>query len=271
MTVDYDRLGLRAGDTLLDLGCGFGRHAYEALRRGAHVVACDAAHDELASVRGMFEAMANDGDAPLDALAATARGDATRLPFGDGSFDRVIASEVLEHIDDDVAALDELARVLRPGGTIAVTVPAWLPERICWWLSEEYHAPAAEGGHVRIYTEVELRSKLRAAGLTPGGTGHAHALHSPYWWLRCALGPSDDSSPLVAAYHRLLVWDIERRPVVTRAAEALLNPLIGKSVVLYARKPAHAPTGASAASDLPSRSAADRSTPPTKEAVGVRS
>jgi cyclopropane fatty-acyl-phospholipid synthase-like methyltransferase len=46
LTADYDRLGLRAGDRLLDLGCGFGRHAFEALRRGARVVACDMAVPE---------------------------------------------------------------------------------------------------------------------------------------------------------------------------------------------------------------------------------
>ena len=47
--------------------------------------------------------------------------------------------------------------MLKPGGTLAVTVPAWLPEQVCWALSDEYHAPFVEGGHVRIYTEAELR------------------------------------------------------------------------------------------------------------------
>ena len=50
LTADYDRLGLRPGDRLLDLGCGFGRHAFEALRRGARVVACDMAVPELEQV-----------------------------------------------------------------------------------------------------------------------------------------------------------------------------------------------------------------------------
>jgi hypothetical protein len=113
---------------------------------------------------------------------------------------------------------------------------------VCWALSDAYHAPIAEGGHVRIYTEERLRNLMRSAGLEPGATTYAHALHSPYWWLRCAVGPTNDDHPLVKAYHRLLVWDIEKNPAVTRIAEKLLSPLIGKSVVLYARKPhrAHA-------------------------------
>ncbi len=60
------------------------------------------------------------------------------------------------------AALAELARVLRPGGTMAVTVPAWLPEQVCWELSDEYHAPFVDGGHVRIYRAAELRDRMRA-------------------------------------------------------------------------------------------------------------
>jgi SAM-dependent methyltransferase len=237
LTVDYDRLGLRAGELVLDLGCGFGRHAFEAFRRGARVVACDMAVAELEQVRALFEAMVLGGEAPPEGMAVTTSGDATRLPFPDGAFDRVIASEVMEHIPDDLAALDELVRVLRPGGVLAVTIPAWMPEKICWALSDEYYAPKAAGGHVRIYTENELRSKMRDAGLEPNGSHQAHALHSPYWWLKCAVGPTNDDFPLVKLYNRLLVWDIEKRPAVTRITEQLLNPVLGKSLVVYATKP----------------------------------
>jgi SAM-dependent methyltransferase len=165
-------------------------------------------------------------------------GDALHLPFPDAAFDRVVASEVMEHIPDDRGAADELARVLRPGGTLAVTVPSWLPEQICWKLSDDYHAPAVPGGHVRIYTKAAVCDRLRGAGLEPTGTGRTHGLHSPYWWLKCAVGPRNDEHPLVQAYHRLLVWDIVRRPRATRAAEAVLGPTLGKSLVAYARKPA---------------------------------
>lgn len=240
LTVDYDRLGLAPGDRLLDLGCGAGRHAFEALRLGAQVVAFDHDEAELKDVAGMAQAMALEQQVPATARSSCVRGDAARLPYSDASFDRVIAAEVLEHIPDDDAAIGELARVLRPGGTMAVTVPAWLAERVCWLLSDDYHAPAVPGGHLRIYTESGLRAKLRRAGLRPRGSHHAHGIHSPYWWLRCAVGPTDDDHPLVRAYHRALVWDIAgTRPwaTLTRLADRVLSPVIGKSIVIYARKP----------------------------------
>jgi hypothetical protein len=69
----------------------------------------------------------------------------------------------------------------------------------------------------------------------PSGSHHAHALHAPYWWLNCALGKESLPS---RTYHRMLVWDIMRKPLVTRVAEQVLNPVLGKSLVMYAEKPA---------------------------------
>lgn len=234
LTVDYRRLQITPGARVLDVGCGAGRHAFEAYRRGADVVAFDMDHAELGSVTGMYAAMRAEGEVPGAAAAAGVSGDATAMPFADGSFDRVIAAEVFEHILDDQQAMNEVARVLRPGGIAAITVPAWLPERICWALSQEYHE--VPGGHVRIYTRVELEAKLRRAGFGISGHHHAHGLHSPYWWVKCAVGVGNDDHPLARAYHRMLVWDIMKRPAATRLAEQALNPLIGKSVVVYAIK-----------------------------------
>lgn len=242
LTVRFDRLGVQAGDLLLDMGCGAGRHAFESFRIGARVVAFDYSAAELKDVGGLFAAMRDAGEVGTEqgAMAATTNGDALRLPFADDTFDRIIASEVLEHVSDDQVALDELHRVLKPGGTLAATVPSWLPEQICWALSDEYHAPFVEGGHVRIYTEARLRARMRHAGLAPGFAHHAHALHSPYWWLKCAVGPTNDEHPLVQAYLKVLLWDIaQTQPMgtVTRWTERLLNPVLGKSIVVYARKP----------------------------------
>lgn len=237
LTIRFDRLGVGPGDLVLDAGAGFGRHAFELARRGANVVALDYSADEVVGTRGTFGGMVAAGEIAEERYVGALRGDATRLPFADASFDRVITSEVLEHIQDDVAAIAELARVLRPGGTFAATVPAWLPETINWKLSDEYHAPAAVGGHVRIYTLTELAAKLRAAGLQVTGRHRAHALHSPYWWLKCAVGPRNESHRAVAAYRRLLEWEIVERPRSMQVVETVLAPVLGKSVVLYARKP----------------------------------
>jgi SAM-dependent methyltransferase len=241
LTVDYDRLDVRPGMRVLDLGCGEGRHAFEAYRRGAHVVAVDLSAPDLATTRDWCAAMRQTGEAPAGASATAVRGDLLALPFPDASFDRVIASEVLEHIPEDGTAMAELARVLRPGGLAAVTVPRWLPERVCWALSDAYHAN--EGGHVRIYRAGELAGRLRSAGLAVTGNGYAHALHSPYWWLKCAVGTERDAA-LVRAYHRLLVWDITARPRLTMVLERGLNPLIGKSLVMYLRREGTADVGA---------------------------
>ena len=103
-------------------------------------------------------------------------------------------------------------------------------------LSEDYHAPAAAGGHLRVYTADVVRTRLKVAGFEPYGTGRAHGLHTPYWWLRCAVGVGDERHRAVAAYHRLLVWDIVRRPLVTRLADRALSAVAAKSLVVYARR-----------------------------------
>ena len=80
----------------------------------------------------------------------------------------------------------------------------------------------------------ELRDKLRRHGYRIDHSHYAHGLHSPYWWLKCAVGVDDAEQPLVKLYHRLLVWDMFHRPLLTRSLEWVLDPLIGKSVVFYA-------------------------------------
>jgi SAM-dependent methyltransferase len=235
LTVDFDRLRVGPGTRFADVGAGAGRHSFEALRRGADVTAVDLDDVAMKDVGLMFEAMAEAGEVPEGGTGRADVENILELPYPDGAFDTVLASEILEHVPQDDAAIAELVRILAPGGTLAVTVPRWLPERICWALSDEYHAN--EGGHIRIYKADQLQRKLIDAGLRPTHRHHAHALHAPFWWLKCAVGVRQENHPLVSTYHRLLVWDMMSAPAVTRVTERALNPLIGKSVALYFVKP----------------------------------
>lgn len=85
----------------------------------------------------MFAAMELEGEVPADARACAEVGDALELPYADETFDVVLISEVLEHVPQDVRAIEEFTRVLKPGGVAAITVPRWFPpEKICWALSD---------------------------------------------------------------------------------------------------------------------------------------
>ncbi len=235
LTVDFARLDLRDRQTLLDLGCGAGRHAFEAMRRGATVVALDADAAELKDVAAVTGGMLEAGELPHGPAGGVTNGDALRLPFPDDAFDRIVAAEVLEHIHDDESAMRELVRVMRPGGRMAVTVPTRWPERVCWALDHRYHD--TPGGHVRIYRQPELETKLERAGLLLRGSHHAHALHSPYWMLKCAVGVDNADALPVRKYHDFLVWELTKRPRWSRLLDRTLNPVLGKSLVVYTEKP----------------------------------
>lgn len=237
LTVDYDLLDLEPGMIVLDLGAGFGRHAFETARRGAHVVAADLAFDEVLQTLNTFAAMNVAGELTSATSTTSVQANGLTLPFADASFDRIIASEILEHVPNDLGVMAELFRVLKPGGRMAATVPASLPEQINWWLNSDYHAPVAVGGHVRIYGKPELKMKLAETGFVPGVNHRAHALHSPYWWLKCAVGLDNTENPMVKAYLKLLTWDITDAPALTRTTERILNPVLGKSLIQYADKP----------------------------------
>lgn len=230
LTADFELLNIRPGDRVLDAGCGNGRHACEIFRTlGADVVGVDLNGEDLKKTAFILERLDGNGGS-----WAVSQADATRLPFRDNAFDVVICSEVLEHIPANRAAIAELVRVLKPGKNMVVSVPRFLPERICWALSSDYHNEP--GGHIRIYTRRELLSLLEDAGARCWRVRYKHALHAPYWWLKCIVGHKNEESRWVNLYKRFLEWDIMNHPPLTRVLDKMLNPLIAKSIVFYLRK-----------------------------------
>ena len=234
ITVDFGRLGLGRQARILDVGCGNGRHTAAAYGlKQATAIGVDLCHADLCAGRRRlrFHDAVGAGGGGAWAFAAA---DSRCLPFADATFDLVICAEVLEHIVDHRRAAAELARVIKPQGDLVVSVPRAWPERICWRLAPDYSR--ANGGHVRIYRRRQLLDLLAGAGLAPWAAHHAHGLHTPYWWLKCLVGPQRTDCATVNLYHRLLTWDIMARPALTRRLERLLNPVLGKSLVVYLRK-----------------------------------
>ena len=233
-TIDMDRLNIRPGDQLLDLGCGEGRHSISAyLQSDANIVGLDLGLQDLRTARSRLE------DFPITSEKAGScnfvRGTGHTLPFPDNTFDHVICSEVLEHIPDYPSFLKEIQRVLKPGGLFAVSVPRYFPEWVCWQLSDAYHE--VEGGHVRIFRANDLKQRIQSMNMKFLARHWAHSLHVPYWWLKCLFWDNAEEHILVKQYHRLLVWDLMQQPWLTQTLDRLLNPILGKSVVMYFRHP----------------------------------
>jgi SAM-dependent methyltransferase len=232
VTVDFPKLNLKANGVVLDAGCGMGRHLrflakYPCLK----IVGIDkntgALREALTSLENMPDALSKD--------YLVSEADINSLPFADTSFDCVICSEVLEHIPDHEAAAKELIRILKPDGTLVISVPRYYSEKLCWLLSSDYYH--SEGGHIRIYRKNELKEMLMKQGFKCFKINYKHALHMPYWWLKCMVGLNNEENFLVKYYKKFLVWDMMRNHwLIRRLEDCLLNPIVGKSIVYYFRR-----------------------------------
>jgi len=233
LTIDYELVAIKDGERVLDVGCGEGRHSWEACKQGDCLVcALDLEQVNLKKAQHVLWLLDKQGESKGKWLLL--KGSMLSLPFSDASFDKILCSEVLEHIPNDHEGIRELVRVLKHDGTLAISVPSYLPEAICWKLSRDYHNHS--GGHVRIYKASELVSKLRQNNLHIYAVRHKHALHSFYWISRCLFGVNNDKALIPSLYHKFLVWDIETKSKPVRLLDDFLNNFFSKSIVLYARK-----------------------------------
>ena len=146
-----------AGGTVLDVGCGAGATLRE-LPRGYRAVGLDASPEALAICREK-------------GLTRLVQGGTTEIPVAGGSADAVLALDVVEHVEDDVAALREIARVLSPRGIAILTVPA----HPFLWSS---HDEALH--HKRRYTRRMLEQRLARAGLAVRVGGYTQASAFPF-------------------------------------------------------------------------------------------
>lgn len=231
VTVDFHDLKLKPGSLVLDAGCGGGRHL-RALAKlpNLNIIGIDKndsdLNDALIGLKNMSDGLSGD--------YLVSRADIKNLPFASASFDCVICSEVLEHIPDHENALNELVRILKPQGNLVVSVPRYFSEKICWLISTAYYNE--EGGHIRIYKKKKLQKMLASQGIKCWKINYKHALHVPYWWLKCVVGLKNEENLFIRYYKKFLEWDIMCKPQMVRFIEELLNPIMGKSIVFYLKK-----------------------------------
>jgi SAM-dependent methyltransferase len=233
-TIRFDNLELDLGNSVLDMGCGEGRHTIGLfVDKQINAFGFDLSFDDLNVARSRLD------DFPVQNYSESACvfgvSDINNMPFQDEAYDSVICSEVLEHVPSPEESIKELIRVLKPGGVLALSVPRFLPEWICWQLSEGYQQ--MPGGHVRIFKHRSLKQLATNEGMSYQGFHWAHGLHSPYWWLQCLFWENRENSSLIKLYHKFLVWDLMKKPIFTRMLEFVLQPFIGKSLVMYFKKP----------------------------------
>ncbi len=230
LTVEFDKLNIKEGDVALDAGCGFGRHSQEFMNRGADTMSMDMDMESLLKTRFLLADMKKENSKKNSFMAHS--GDALNMPFKDDTFDQIICSEVMEHVPDPVKACQELTRILKPGGRIAITVPTTFSEVLYFLLSYEYFT--SPGGHVRIFTPKQLKKIMNDCGLEIYGIGFKHSFHTVWWNIRNVVGLHNDQHPLTKAYHKFLHYGLFSNTM--RKIERFFNYFFPKSVVLYGWK-----------------------------------
>ncbi|HXV23718.1 MAG TPA: class I SAM-dependent methyltransferase [Alphaproteobacteria bacterium] len=216
---ELSRLGLSEHSRILDIGTGTGANLRLLRQIGMHrVVGLDESDTAIrfCAARG---------------LGAVQQGDIRRLPFEDGTFDLVLATDVIEHVEEDAQAIAEIRRVLAPGGYALVTVPAFAS---LWGLQDD------QSHHRRRYRRAEFRDLLLRAGFDIRRSYYFNYLLFPaIWgarriikWLKPDLESENQvNTPLI---NRILGWifslDVRTAPLV--------RPPFGVSILAICRRPA---------------------------------
>jgi len=232
LTFNFKKINLLPGSKVLDVGCGEGRHIFGILNEFENVY-CYGLDQDVPSLDKCKEGLEFFKELDLNDTVFQ-EGSVYKLPFEESFFDLIICSEVLEHLDDYHGAINEIYRVLKPGGKFLTSVPSYWPEKICWSLSSGYQN--MPGGHVRIFKKRQVINEIIDHGFKYDHSERFHGLHSAYWWLRCLFWKTQNSNYFVKIYKKFLEYQILQSPSWLNNFEKIINPIFGKSIAFYFEK-----------------------------------
>tara|TARA_B100000073_G_C23660419_1_gene544318 strand:+ start:54 stop:749 length:696 start_codon:yes stop_codon:yes gene_type:complete len=229
-TFNFNLLNLKKIKKVIDVGCGNGRHLKSLGFKltDSEIIGIDQSAPEITKLNKEFnESVCKNGNA-----YKFITGDIREMDVPDNSQDLVVCSEVLEHVPNFEAVLEECYRILKPGSVMLVSVPSYFPESLCWKYSKKYMQ--TPGGHIRIFKKNFLKERFKALNLKLFKHHREHALHSIYWIIRARNNMEENN--FLKSFHNLLVRQMFGQAKFSFALEKLLNPFFGKSECFYLRK-----------------------------------
>ncbi len=224
----FEGFPINAEDSVLDIGCGDGPFAQFCAERGAEVIFADIDAEKVAAVEAMLK------QSPARAVIPLVT-DANPIPLPDARVNKIIAMEVLEHVDDPAQFMAELVRVARPGAQFLITVPDPLGESVQKKLAPD--AYFEHPNHIRVFQREEFEQLILDAGLIIERRADYGFYWSVWWFLfwACKQDLSPPWHPLLESWTR--TWNmLLSMPDGPRIKKAL-DEAMPKSQAIIARKP----------------------------------
>ena len=230
--VDFEKLRLTAGSTILDLGCGRGQVLIPLMERDYKVFEIDLHMSYLKVSREKCKKKTTKGTAKV--INANAK----QLPFASNVFDIVVCREVLEHIARPGDILSEIHGTLRQGGRLCITVPSSHTERYFQFVNPRWLAMA---GHVNVFSRARLASLLKEHGFDVVDIRGENFFYTVYWFFHTIIRTEHDGTGRILEHHKLedLIFRMWRRlgeGRLKRGINKVGNGLLPKSYAYYAVK-----------------------------------
>lgn len=225
----FEGFPIGAEDSVLDIGCGDGTFVRFCAEFGAEVIFADIDGEKIAGVERSLHGSRARGIVPLVT-------DANPIPLADARVSKVVAMEVLEHVQDPAQFVRELVRVGKPGAQYLITVPDAAAENV-----QKQLAPSSyfeHPNHIRVFQREEFEKLLTDAGLIVEKRSYYGFYWSIWWFLfwACKQELSPPWHPLLESWQR--TWGILLSTPDGPRIKKALDDAMPKSQAIIARKPA---------------------------------